>query len=140
MTVKCQSYHRIPFLGLVRRGIAPERKHRPFAGDERNRRGSSVWWRRFRRDRSYWDSQRSRILRSDRHEGVKWQTTRPSSNELSRYELMISVEPMNPGIATECKFVSATDVRHTSQLLVELAPLPRGSGASGVSNLRAPGS
>jgi len=53
---------------------------------------------------------------------------------------MISAEPMNPGIATECKFVSATDVRRTSQLLVELAPLPRGSGASGVSNLRAPGS
>jgi len=51
---------------------------------------------------------------------------------------------MNSGIATECKFVSTTDMRRTSQLLVELAPsLPRGSGVSGVSNfsnLRAPGS
>ena len=47
---------------------------------------------------------------------------------------------MNPGIATEWESVSANDVRGTNQLLVDLAPLPRGSGASGVSNLQAPDS
>ena len=60
--VRCQSYHRTPFPGLVRRDVTPERKHRPFAGDERNRRGSPVLWRRFRGDRGYWDSPKGLVF------------------------------------------------------------------------------
>ena len=88
------------------RDIAPGRKHRPFAGDEKE---SSRILRSmteiYRRLQLLEYSKVLVFIGGVRHEGVKWQATRPS-NELSRYELMISAEPMNPGIATGCKFMS----------------------------------
>lgn len=90
------------------RDVTPENTDRSRA-TKKHRRGSSVrWWAIYRRLWGFWDPQRCHILGSVRHEGVNWRTTRPL-NELSRYELMISTEPMNPGIATERKFVSACD-------------------------------
>jgi hypothetical protein len=89
----------------------------------------------YRRVWGGWDPRMSHILRSVRHEGVKRQATGPS-NELSRYELMISTEPINPGISTDVNWCLRQMCGERTNYWPTLAPLPRGSGASGVSNLQ----